>query len=145
MSDFLQLQTFFLGQIYELHEKRVIWKNSLHVRKLFQRECWFNINYICQRLYNCSLFQIVSVSNNSYVYSKYFTCVLIVMSQIIFLLIPILMIYVNIHTAYIDVGILSLGSRSLLWSVLYYKIYAEPEIDFILFVRYVLFHLVISN
>ena len=70
MSDFLQLQTFFLGQIYELHEKRVIWKNSLHVRKLFQRECWFNINYICQRLYNCRLFQIVSVSNNSYVYSK---------------------------------------------------------------------------
>ena len=70
MSDFLQLQAFFLGQIYELHEKRAVWKNSLHVRKLFQRECWFNINYICQRLYNFCLFQIVSVSNNSYVYSK---------------------------------------------------------------------------
>ena len=45
-------------------------KKLFNVRKLFQRECLFNINYICQRLYNCSLFQIVSVCNNSYVYSK---------------------------------------------------------------------------
>ena len=142
MSDFLQLQTFFLGQIYELHEKRVIWKNSLHVRKLFQRECLFNINYICQRLYNCSLFQIVSVTNNSCVYSK--------SSNSYVLNYLCTNTYFNdiceyTYTAYIDVGILSLGSRSLLWSVFYYKIYAEPEIDFTIFVRYVLFHLVILN